>query len=164
MEYEEYKKKRMPSEERLAAMEIGMLPQLVRSLTERIHDDRMKQIPFFRRDMAMVAKRLEGMYKGLMETTVEGTAEQIERQARHYVWHCVTNGASSDDGSIYISMRDLQQFATVAVSNECAHCMKSGNEAAMCPLRKLLRKHIDEPEPAYKGECGYSGCEVNQRY
>ena len=163
-EYREYKKKRMPGQERLAAMEIGMLPRLIRSLAERIHEDRAKQIPYFQRDMAMVAKRLEGLYKGLLETTVEGTAEQIERQARHYDWQCMTSGQNRDDGSIYISMRDLQQFATVAVSNECAHCMKTGNETAMCPLRKLLRKHMDEPEPAYKGECGYSACEVNQRY
>lgn len=160
-EFSEYAKKRMNSQTRLAVMKLGMVPDYIARFEQEI-GERGEQVPRFGRDLKTARTLITKVYNSLIETAPDGTKEMIDKQVRSYVWYADLQRAAVPEDSMVISMENYWQMVGLVLSERCRYCTKEAGERKTCEARRLLRKYINEPEPTYAGECGYTYAGLHQ--
>lgn len=158
---DDYFSRRMSSPVRLTVMELGLLPEFIGGLLDRLGEDRARQVPGLKRDLCLCKKLCGKHYCNLVRTAPEGTAEMIQRQVSGYEWRVERKSPVDPPSSQYVSMADLHRLISTTLENECKFCLKSGNDAKLCETRKMLRKFCDEPEPVFGEQCGYVQSALN---
>lgn len=159
-----YFKNRMDGRERLAVMEVGMLPDFYDGIFAHIPEERMSRVPGLKRDLKCCRALCDKAYRGLIATAPEGTAEMIRTQVRGYEWRVERKSPIDPPASQYVPMADIHMLIDSLFEHECSLCMRTGNDAKLCQYRKMLRKYVDEPEPAFAGDCGYTGAKLSDKY
>lgn len=155
-----YFKNRLRPEERLGVMHIDMLS---RSLDVAMEDLRPRMEGYENLDEEMETVR--AIYRRILQYALkdqpEDTEDIIKRQSRDFTISLERRSPIRKEQEVVMPISDEWQFVNVVLESRCGICLKSSAEATACPVRRLLRKYSDEPEPGY-GTCGFTGCTVGQ--
>lgn len=162
MNYEEYKKRRLCADERNALGNIGVIAQSLDKYIETLRDRlELAGYRYANRDKGMLTKTLERLYLTVADTVPKDIMSQYERHYRGARWGVLPEGrAAKEPYEVIVPESDLAMMADLTLKGHCAMCLKDGTDADMCPIRKMLRRYIDEPKPLYT-HCGYAGKEMD---
>ena len=155
MSWEDYKKSRMSGMQRQGIM---MLDMLTRSFDASIDvlTDRLGAYKYARRDVGAVKAAIKRLREAALEGVEKDVRQTILRQSRDFRLGLERMSPIDRKQEMIVSMEDLWQMVNLAVEERCSMCMKTDAEARACPVRKLLRRYTNEPEPGLSS-CGYMG-------
>lgn len=155
-----YFKNRLRPEERLGVMHIDMLS---RSLDVAIKDLGHRLDGYEHLDAELAA--MQTIYRRIIQYALKDQPPEMEdiimRQSRDFTISLERRSPIRKEQEVVMPISDEWQFVNCVLDSRCRLCLMSAAEAARCPVRALLRKYADEPEPGYAA-CGFIGCAVGQ--
>lgn len=160
MDYQEYKRRRLKGEERLALMQLDML---ARSFDAAANDlkDRLAGYKWMKRDLGLMRRTCMHLMEEAVRDVPRDALELVLRQSRDYRLGLVRWSPIRREEEIVMPLSDEWQFVDIAMSERCATCLKTEAESKACELRALLRRYVDEPDPEFMS-CGYVGMQVGE--
>lgn len=155
-----YFEKRLRPEQRLGIMHIDMLS---RSLQAAVDDlgNKLDGYENLEGDIKTVEDIYRRMVAYALKDQPKDTASIILRQSRDFTISLERRSPIRKEQEVVMPISDEWQFVNIALESRCRMCLMSAPEAQHCPVRALLRKYADEPEPGFAA-CGYIGCVVGQ--
>ena len=155
MSWEDYKRSRMSGMQRQGIMMLDMLTRSFDASVE-VLEERLRGYKYARRDMGAVRAAIKRLKEAALEGVEEDVRRTILRQSRDFRLGLERMSPIDRKQEMIVSMEDLWQMVNLAVEERCSMCMKTDAEARACPVRKLLRRYTNEPEPGLSS-CGYMG-------
>lgn len=153
--WEDYKRSRMSGMQRQGIMMLDMLTRSFDASVE-VLEERLGGYKYARRDMGAVRAAIKRLREAALEGVEEDVRRTILRQSRDFRLGLERMSPIDRKQEMIVSMEDLWQMVNLAVEERCSMCMKTDAEARACPVRKLLRRYTNEPEPGLSS-CGYMG-------
>ena len=158
-DWNEYAKKRLRNDERLAVIGMDMLSRSFAAamavLEPRLTAAGVKGI---KRDMGMLRHICERMLNETLNSAPgvpEEVAAHLVRQSRDFRFALERIAPVRKQEEVVMPLEDEWQFIQIVLESRCAMCLKTPGEVRSCQLRKLLRKYADEPKPGAMTECGF---------
>ena len=155
MSWEDYKRSRMSGMQRQGIMMLDMLTRSFDASVE-VLEERLGGYKYARRDIGAVRSAIKRLREAAREGVEEDVRRTILRQSRDFRLGLERMSPIDRKQEMIVSMEDLWQMVNLAVEERCSMCMKTDAEARACPVRKLLRRYTNEPEPGMSS-CGYMG-------
>ena len=155
-----YFKTRLRPEERMGVMHMDMLG---RSFNVALEDIRGKLEGY--EGLEQDVETMRGICLRMVEYALKDqppeTASLILRQSRDFTIGLQRRSPVRKELEVIMPISDEWQFVQAVVESRCSICLLSATDAAKCPVRALLRRYSDEPEPGFAA-CGFIGCKVGQ--
>lgn len=153
-----YFKNRLRPQERLGVMHMDMLG---RSFNVALKDlgSKLDGYEGLDEDVETMRSICRRMVDYALKDQPPETADIILRQSRDFWINLERRSPVRKEQEVVMPISDEWQFVNVVLESRCHLCLKTAAEAANCPVRALLRKYADEPDPGF-GNCGYVGCTV----
>ena len=154
----DYFRTRLRPQERLGVMHLDMLG---RSFNVALKDlgSKLDGYEDLDKDVETMRSILRRLVEYVLKDQPKDTANIILRQSRDFIINLERRSPVRKEQEVVMPVGDEWQFVQVVLDSRCAVCMKTAGEAMTCPVRALLRKYADEPDPGF-GHCGYVGCTV----
>lgn len=160
MDYQEYARRRLRQNERLAIMQLDMISRSMESATDDLARLLADYNPL-KRNVGMHRYICKDIIKHAIKDAPPDTASIILRQSRDYRMSLERVAPTRKEEECVMPLSDEWQFVQIVLDSRCGMCLKDGAECNGCGVRKLLRRYVDEPDPGYASSCGYKGCELN---
>lgn len=154
----DYFKTRLRPEERLGVMHMDLLARSFNGAIARM-EPKLKDYERLEEDKAALRDICRRLTEHALKDQPADTADIILRQSRDFTLSLERRSPVKPEQEVVMPISDEWQFVRVVLDSRCAVCVKTAGEAAACPVRKLLRKYSDEPEPGFAA-CGFIGCSV----
>ena len=123
---------------------------------EEILKPRLDAIPGGWMNYRTASSRIEKVLDGIYQTLPMKTLRHMDRlcQCGEVIIRPKPAIKMPDDTRIVLS-DDLKMLINVAITNECAMCIKDGREQKKCALRKALENIAPTAGVSKKGLCAY---------
>ena len=148
---------------RMRREEIESLKELFAMLTisqnVQALDQRLGQIAYGKRDMAMVKKKIQSICENLMHTIPTDQLITLSRNMRNISYSIGIKPPQSKrdkDYGMWLTF-DAVNGLIDAAREVCMLCDKGGKDQHYCPLRRALDELAYPPECQIKGRCPYYG-------
>ena len=124
---------------------------------EESMQDRLKLIPFGKRDMAMIFSQFSKLLQNLVNTTPQDRLIALSNELEHTHMEVKTTKPKPGrlaNGTTYVPIQPLERVIDKAVSMECFCCEKCGRDVLNCQLRQDVQQiyHYDFPKE-WKNGC-----------
>lgn len=159
MDWEEYRKKAPNNEQRLGIMHMQMIANSFEMAVRRT-GNRMDGYKYLKRDLAMLRAVMARIIDYSLHDCPDEIIQTITRQSRDYEIALQRKSVTRNKETVMMSIEDLWQIMNIIIESRCALCVNTAQECKNCKLRKLLRCYLEEPEPEYKGGCGFNNSKV----
>lgn len=155
-DYEEYKKHKLTSQERVSIMHLDMLQRSISDATEGIKDRLAKTgYKYLNRDIGLINSAMKRMCDAALASTSKENVMMILRQSRDVRLGLEKARVVRQKDEIVMPIDDEWQFVRLVVEGNCEICVKTPAECRACKIRKLLRRYTFEPEPGILSGCGF---------
>lgn len=154
MDYQEYRRRRLNTEEREAILRLDMLGRSFGVAVDKL-EGRLKGVKNVKRDLGMMKYILRHLLEGATEDVPADQLEQTLRQSRDYRLNIERVSVQRPHEECVMPIEDEWQFVSLALEARCQMCLPSARDAKECRLRAMLRRYVDEPDPGCLTGCGY---------